>query len=136
MLQTSCFYASRAVSVLPCPAASLPSRPAVNLSSHDRCSSLPLAALREPDNPLQHAARCIALRPLQALPDSDFVEGIDEDGRAPPKPSAAETARTVLDIAAHGTLATINEDGKPLGTCALLAHLLTQPPPRDIDPAA
>ena len=36
----------------------------------------------------------------------------------PPQPSPAETARTVLDIVAHGTLATIDADGNPLGTYA------------------
>jgi len=31
-------------------------------------------------------------------------------------PSAAETARTVVDLVAHGTLCTVGEDGIPLGT--------------------
>ena len=31
-------------------------------------------------------------------------------------PSAAETARTIVDLVAHGTLCTIGEDGIPLGT--------------------
>jgi len=39
-------------------------------------------------------------------------------GGAPPRPSFAETARTVLDIVAHGTLATLDADGQPLGTYA------------------
>lgn len=129
MLQTSCLHAGRAVAVLPCPTALLPLRPTASLSSRDRCSNLPLAALRAPDNTTQHAARCAALRPLHALPDSDSVEEVDADGNAPAKPSAAETARTVLDIAAHGTLATINEDGKPLGTCALFGSLDHSPRP-------
>ena len=32
------------------------------------------------------------------------------------KPSSAETAKTIVDIVAHGTLATVGEDGVPLGT--------------------
>ena len=32
------------------------------------------------------------------------------------KPSSAETAKTIVDIVAHGTLCTIGEDGIPLGT--------------------
>jgi hypothetical protein len=31
-------------------------------------------------------------------------------------PSAAETARTIVDLVAHGTLCTVGEDGIPLGT--------------------
>lgn len=31
-------------------------------------------------------------------------------------PSSAETARTIVDLAAHGTLSTMTEDGLPLGT--------------------
>ena len=30
--------------------------------------------------------------------------------------TCAETARTIVDIVSHGTLATLNEDGTPLGT--------------------
>ena len=33
-------------------------------------------------------------------------------------PSAAETARTIVDLVAHGTLCTLAEDGVPLGTYA------------------
>ena len=32
------------------------------------------------------------------------------------KPSSAQTANTIVDIVAHGTLCTIGEDGVPLGT--------------------
>ena len=32
------------------------------------------------------------------------------------KPSSADTAKTIVDIVAHGTLCTIGEDGIPLGT--------------------
>lgn len=32
------------------------------------------------------------------------------------KPSSAETAKTIVDIVAHGTLCTVGEDGVPLGT--------------------
>ena len=32
------------------------------------------------------------------------------------KPSSADTAKTIVDIVAHGTLCTIGEDGVPLGT--------------------
>lgn len=32
------------------------------------------------------------------------------------RPKSAETARTVVDIVAHGTLCTVGEDGLPLGT--------------------
>lgn len=35
---------------------------------------------------------------------------------AAPKPNPAETARTIVDLVAHGTLCTITEDGAPLGT--------------------
>jgi len=35
---------------------------------------------------------------------------------AAPKPTAAETARTIVDLVAHGTLCTSTEDGVPLGT--------------------
>lgn len=31
-------------------------------------------------------------------------------------PTAAETARTIVDLVAHGTLCTIGDDGIPLGT--------------------
>lgn len=31
-------------------------------------------------------------------------------------PSSAETARTIVDLVAHGTLCTVGEDGVPLGT--------------------
>ena len=53
---------------------------------------------------------------LQAAPHSAEVESVQTGD--PPRPSAAETARTVLDIVAHGTLATIDDDGNPLGTYA------------------
>lgn len=53
---------------------------------------------------------------LQAAPHSADVESVQTGD--PPRPSAAETARTVLDIVAHGTLATIDDDGNPLGTYA------------------
>ena len=33
-------------------------------------------------------------------------------------PSSAETARTIVDIVAHGALSTVGEDGVPLGTYA------------------
>lgn len=33
-----------------------------------------------------------------------------------PKPSSAETARTIVDLVAHGTLSTSGQDGIPLGT--------------------
>ena len=32
------------------------------------------------------------------------------------KPSSAQTAKTIVDIVAHGTLCTVGEDGVPLGT--------------------
>ena len=32
------------------------------------------------------------------------------------KPSSADTAKTIVDIVAHGTLCTVGEDGVPLGT--------------------
>ena len=32
------------------------------------------------------------------------------------KPTSAETAKTVVDIVAHGTLCTVGEDGVPMGT--------------------
>lgn len=32
------------------------------------------------------------------------------------KPRSADTARTIVDIVAHGTLCTVTEDGLPLGT--------------------
>ena len=32
------------------------------------------------------------------------------------KPQSAETARTIVDIVAHGTLSTLSEEGLPLGT--------------------
>lgn len=35
---------------------------------------------------------------------------------AGPHPTAAETARTIVDLVAHGTLCTLGEDGIPLGT--------------------
>lgn len=57
-----------------------------------------------------------ALCALQAAPHSAEVETLHDSG--PPRPTAAETARTVLDIVAHGTLATLDADGKPLGTYA------------------
>jgi hypothetical protein len=53
---------------------------------------------------------------LQAAPHGADVESVHTGD--PPRPSAAETARTVLDIVAHGTLATIDDDGNPLGTYA------------------
>ena len=37
---------------------------------------------------------------------------------ASPKPSPAETARTIVDLVAHGTLCTMTEEGAPLGTYA------------------
>lgn len=54
---------------------------------------------------------------LQAAPDSADVETVDAaDAGSPPRPSFAETARTVLDIASHGTLATLDAESRPLGT--------------------
>lgn len=32
------------------------------------------------------------------------------------KPSSADTAKTIVDIVAHGTLCTVGQDGVPLGT--------------------
>jgi hypothetical protein len=113
-----CVPKGSAAAASPCTAAlSLP-RPTWSLSSHDRCN-VPLAALRAPDDRIQPVIRRHAVLPLHALAESQSVETVDASGSAPAKPSAAETARTVLDIAAHGTLATTNADGKPLGTYVL-----------------
>lgn len=112
-----CVSKGSAAATSPCTAVlSLP-RPTWSLSSHDRCN-VPLAALRAPDDWLQPTIRRHAVLPLHALAESQSVETVDASGNAPAKPTAAETARTVLDIAAHGTLATTNADGKPLGTYA------------------
>ena len=75
------------------------------------------AVLRCTDAPLQAAARR-ASPVCHAEPGAAAVEEVSANGGAPQQPSSAETARTVLDIVAHGTLATIDSDGKPLGTYA------------------
>ena len=49
---------------------------------------------------------------------SASLSGNGSSGAAGGTPSAAETARTIVDLVAHGTLCTLGEDGVPLGTYA------------------
>lgn len=62
------------------------------------------------------AARAAVHCPAAATNGSAPVatNGASDDKR----PSAAETARTIVDLAAHGTLCTVSEGGIPLGTYA------------------
>ena len=59
-------------------------------------------------------ARPPAARPLRRRSpptpraSATFSEGLDV-------PSPADTARTIVDITAHGTLCTVGADGVPLG---------------------
>ena len=97
-------------------------------ASHARAGHHAAAALPLP------AAAVPALRPLAAAAAarSAVLCAAAGNGAAPApaasngangasdaaKPSAAETARTIVDLAAHGTLCTLSEDGIPLGTYA------------------
>lgn len=49
---------------------------------------------------------------------SASLSGNGSSAAAGGTPTAAETARTIVDLVAHGTLCTLGEDGVPLGTYA------------------
>jgi hypothetical protein len=53
-----------------------------------------------------------------AAPIREVVASESATSSIDDKPASAETARTVVDLVAHGTISTIGEDGVPLGTFA------------------
>jgi Pyridoxamine 5'-phosphate oxidase len=85
------------------------------------------AAVRQPgqsNSSVPHAIACQAFGAAPSHPRRSPIScSASENGSSNGKdaalrPTAAETARTIVDLAAHGTLSTIGEDGIPLGTYA------------------
>jgi hypothetical protein len=72
-----------------------------------------LAADSKSANSLEHSQSIITCGAAGSNGTNGSTAAVAE---AVASPSAAETARTVVDLVAHGTLCTIGEDGIPLGT--------------------
>lgn len=82
-------------------------------------------ALHTPQTGLKHATECKELNITRSRPSvicaasGNGSNGSSNGAVAVAEratPTAAETARTVVDLVAHGTLCTVGEDGIPLGT--------------------
>ena len=78
--------------------------PAVPSLTLDRASLQPAK--------LSAGRKCSVKQRVQAAPQRSDIS----TRQAAHKPTSAETAKTIVDIVAHGTLCTVGEDGVPLGT--------------------
>lgn len=88
--------------------------PFLNGSPLQHAPALPRRAPAAQPLPARGALQCAAAATNGAAPAA--TNGNGNGAAASSRPSAAETARTIVDLAAHGTLCTLSEDGIPLGT--------------------
>lgn len=80
------------------------------LASKPRCAQRKSARSSDRTNRRERAVKqCVCAAPASQRSDISTRQVVN-------KPRSAETARTIVDIVAHGTLCTSGEDGLPLGT--------------------
>lgn len=87
-------------------------------AARSACPYLAMHASHAPQQPIHVSKLVQELSPApraarRAAACAAAAVGVGADS---PKPSAAETARTIVDLVAHGTLCTVGDDGVPLGT--------------------
>ncbi|PSC71188.1 glutamyl-tRNA reductase-binding chloroplastic [Micractinium conductrix] len=90
------------------------SRKAAGAAAAQGCAPRPAAAAHRQQQ--RCAVRAAAAAAATANGAAATNGSSSNGGGESTTPSAAETARTVVDLVAHGTLCTVGEDGIPLGT--------------------